>query len=1369
MKKFCLILSSILFSLIHFSYGTTLVGTYSINPALSATTTNFQNFSSAITYLTSSGTRSDGGPSNSSPFGVSGAVTFQIASGTYSITNAINIPPISGASATNTITFDGSSALLCSLTGNIDSSSILGLNQCNYITVSNLTITNISSSNCAGITIVGNSSSNSAGKTCSIKNCIINLPNIHYPKLGYGILISSTNLVYGWDPYATMAGADSIEIDNNNIVGGSTGIYFNGGNSASYNKGLVLKRNIINVFETGIFIQFVLNNVDILSNKISILKNGSPFSVGIYFLFCFNNSGYPHKIIGNKTSNAGAVGIYLEQSGSNNAYPTKIYNNMICGGFSYSTYNYGIFINMPGSNYSSEVLHNTVYMDFAAGTVYGLYHNSSGGINTKNNIFICDINSARGAVYPAYFINSPPGNSINYNIYYNTVNSNIIYRGTTYTNSTFLSSSAGGDSSYNLLPLFRNKFDLNLANICTPKGVNLTNVVSFDIDSNVRSVSPNIGCDELIADSNDISLMQLLSPVFPITSGSQNLRVKITNNGLNTVTSFNVSYNLNSGSSINQLWTGTLNPCDTISILFSGSQQINLINGINNIKIYTSLPNGVNDRYLFNDTIIQEFSTPLSGNYVIGSAPSDFSTITAAASALTSRGISGSLTFNIKSGIYNESIALGNVAGSSATQVITFKSQANNRDSVIINSTSYYALRFINSSYLNIKSLSVNLNLSGMSNTYVVSIEGTSSYDTIENCRLYRPIFNQYSLIEPSISAQTANIGLVFRNNLILGGSIYLRGISSSIRMTNTVFENNILKNSWRPIDIVFQDGLTFRNNILRLNVSGPVGASDIFFRDLNNSLIANNVITNDSGVSVPNITLLNYSINTTPIPMNSVYIYNNSIHTVSSGGYVRILQSPGNTSNVRVLNNIFSHKHPLSDTSNNGTYHIAFNTLPVTSAVRLDYNNYYSTSNALIKINTTNYPNVTAWKLASHADTNSLSYRPGFTSNLDLTPNPNDSASWSLNGRATHLSLVPRDINDSLRPQNKQSGVPDIGAYEFTPLVEPPFAKATPAVPSAGTTQHFTFGEDTVARIKWNASYPVPAELNMKNFSGNKPPATFNGSSHMRSYWRIDSVATAYYNYDILLRYKDPWMGTNANETNLLVAQKNYLTSPWVAHTSSTTIDTFMNYMTASALNGIGQFYTATSTSGTLPVKLFDISAHKIKNDAIVNWTTAQEINTDRFEVERSLEIGHWTLVGKVKAAENSNTFRNYQFTDASAALSMTNTIYYRLKIIDNDGSFTYSKAVSIKLDDELTENVVQVYPNPFTHELILKINSALAAEVKLNMMDISGRIISSEAFQINSGLTLHSSTAVAELQSGMYFIRVEMSWKTETFKVLK
>ena len=108
MKKFTLSVCTLLILNI-VSFATQLSGTYTINPAAPASTTNFKNIYSAITYmngiLIGNGGRSDGGPNNSAPFGVSGPVIFNLSPGNYGNEQVYVIDNVIGNNAINTITF----------------------------------------------------------------------------------------------------------------------------------------------------------------------------------------------------------------------------------------------------------------------------------------------------------------------------------------------------------------------------------------------------------------------------------------------------------------------------------------------------------------------------------------------------------------------------------------------------------------------------------------------------------------------------------------------------------------------------------------------------------------------------------------------------------------------------------------------------------------------------------------------------------------------------------------------------------------------------------------------------------------------------------------------------------------------------------------------------------------------------------------------------------------------------------------------------------------------------------------------------------------------------------------------------------------
>ena len=107
-----------------------------------------------------------------------------------------------------------------------------------------------------------------------------------------------------------------------------------------------------------------------------------------------------------------------------------------------------------------------------------------------------------------------------------------------------------------------------------------------------------------------------------------------------------------------------------------------------------------------------------------------------------------------------------------------------------------------------------------------------------------------------------------------------------------------------------------------------------------------------------------------------------------------------------------------------------------------------------------------------------------------------------------------------------------------------------------------------------------------------------------------------------------------------------------------------------------------------TLPVTLASITAAQENKDVAINWKTANEINTSHFNVERSTDGSSFTEIGAVKAVGSGGN--SYEFMDNKPANGIN---YYRLQSVDKDGSFAYSKVVSVNVGRKQSFSIV---PNP-------------------------------------------------------------------------
>ena len=131
-------------------------------------------------------------------------------------------------------------------------------------------------------------------------------------------------------------------------------------------------------------------------------------------------------------------------------------------------------------------------------------------------------------------------------------------------------------------------------------------------------------------------------------------------------------------------------------------------------------------------------------------------------------------------------------------------------------------------------------------------------------------------------------------------------------------------------------------------------------------------------------------------------------------------------------------------------------------------------------------------------------------------------------------------------------------------------------------------------------------------------------------------------------------------------------------------------------------------SNAPALPVTLLDISATVVQKNVLVKWQTSQEINTSHFNVERSTDGQRFLSIGSVVAAGNSSSLRKYSFTDQQP---LPGTYYYRVKMVDIDGSYKYSDVVRIIFD--ATQNI-SVYPNPVIFIATISVTTVVNAELQ-------------------------------------------------------
>jgi endonuclease I len=167
-------------------------------------------------------------------------------------------------------------------------------------------------------------------------------------------------------------------------------------------------------------------------------------------------------------------------------------------------------------------------------------------------------------------------------------------------------------------------------------------------------------------------------------------------------------------------------------------------------------------------------------------------------------------------------------------------------------------------------------------------------------------------------------------------------------------------------------------------------------------------------------------------------------------------------------------------------------------------------------------------------------------------------------------------------------------------------------------------------------------------------------------------------------------------------------------------------------------------SCTNLLSVTLLDFTAAKNANAIVLNWKAAGETGFKEYQVERSTDGRNFSSVGVVAGTGSAQ----YQFTDV--ALPNAKNVFYRLKLLDSDGKFTYSKVVNIRL---LNANGALLFPNPAQNVAVIKLQQPLATATQLVISDIAGRQVMQQtlpAGQNNYQINLRV------LAPGRYFVRL-------------
>jgi hypothetical protein len=195
---------------------------------------------------------------------------------------------------------------------------------------------------------------------------------------------------------------------------------------------------------------------------------------------------------------------------------------------------------------------------------------------------------------------------------------------------------------------------------------------------------------------------------------------------------------------------------------------------------------------------------------------------------------------------------------------------------------------------------------------------------------------------------------------------------------------------------------------------------------------------------------------------------------------------------------------------------------------------------------------------------------------------------------------------------------------------------------------------------------------------------------------------------------------------------------------------------------NNFATISPITVTSVVLETNLISFDVLKKHATSLITWNTTEENNIDKYEIERSTNGDHFANIGIINAA-NSTSQSQYSFTDN---YPFNGKNYYRLKIISNDGTITFS---NVKMIEFSVPFQVDISPNPIQNSMVnVTIRSTKSTKGEIVILNAEGKKILHQKINIEKGSTTDELN-INNISNGIYYLRLITNDKLITKKFIK
>jgi len=399
-----------------------------------------------------------------------------------------------------------------------------------------------------------------------------------------------------------------------------------------------------------------------------------------------------------------------------------------------------------------------------------------------------------------------------------------------------------------------------------------------------------------------------------------------------------------------------------------------------------------------------------------------------------------------------------------------------------------------------------------------------------------------------------------------------------------------------------------------------------------------------------------------------------------------------------------------------------------------------------------------------TYNDDGSATDRPLTAFNTDFVPvgaNPVISQNWEMNGTAKTLNLLGDLTINNQVIFNNGSIQTNANTLNFTPFAIDPAANPT------------TVGEKANSRILGRARTIRNVGTSAYDFLGlNLPAGADLGTLDLLRVSDVAGIVTTPSGISIACTWHiNPSVtnGRNGVEFRWLPAINNgkdvtqlqawrYNGTVWEPRGPQFSAPSTSPLITSVPIN-VTQFssWTISDVLNPLPVELLAIKAYwNARNIPEVEWQTAAEIQADYFDVERSYNASDFVKIGTVPAKGSNST---YIFEDKQFS-TKANVIYYRLRQIDKNGKFAYSRVVMVSRELE-SRFVPKVYPNPTAGTIFVEM--LVEEPTVMRVTDMYGK--EHHRFVISA---TESKFDLGHLPQGVYFLQFESRIGRNTIKLV-